>query len=144
MVIYPKMSLCVYFIFSVLFINIIEGSVQRTQSNCMFINDFVLVSPNLHRTSMSYYMYLKNLKLYKNRCGFTLSLYFQYIELSCSSTMSLWVLEVLTYTVCARRVSLTSSLSNQTSVLSHILTWLLPRSPFEATTIWCYLGFYVQ
>lgn len=94
---------------------------------------------------MSYYMYLKNLKLYKNRCGFTLSLYyFRYIELGCSSMMSLRVLEVLTYTVCARKVSLTSSLSNQTSVSSHILTLLLPRALFEATTIWCYLGFYVQ
>ena len=58
--------------------------------------------------------------------------------------MSLQVPEAPTYTVCARRASLTSSLSNQTSVSSHILTQLLPRTMFEVTIIRSYPGFYVQ
>jgi hypothetical protein len=86
----------------------------------MCIVDFVLKFPNLCKTSISYDTHLKNLKLYKNRCGFTLSLYFGHIDLCCSWTMSLRVLEGPTYTVCMRRASLTSSLSNQTSISSHV------------------------
>jgi hypothetical protein len=110
----------------------------------MCIVDFVLKFPNLRKTSISYDTHLKNLKLYKNRCGFTLSLYFGHIDLCCSWTMSLRVLEGPTYTVCMRRASLTLSLSNQTSISSHVLTQLLPRALFEVTTIQSYLDFYVQ
>jgi hypothetical protein len=52
--------------------------------------------------------------------------------------------EELTYTVCARRASLTSSLNNQISKLPHDLTQLLPRALLEVTTMQSCLDFYVQ